>query len=45
MLLIVKELIKSDVNFNDLNKKSNREQNNDNKTDIDIDEDLMYYEN
>ncbi len=56
MPLTVKELIKSDVNFNDLDKESDGEQNNDdnfktlieyeeNETDIDIDEDLVYYEN
>ena len=55
--LIVKELIKSGVNFNDSNKESDGEQNDDdfevlteykeNETDLDIDinEDLMYYEN
>ena len=55
--LTVKELIKSGVNFNDSDKESDGEQNDDNfevlieyeenETDLDIDinEDLVYYEN
>ena len=55
--LTVKELIKSSVNFSDSDKESDGEQNDDdfevlteyeeNKTnlDIDINEDLVYYEN
>ena len=57
MPLTVKELIKSDVNFSDSDKESDKEQNDDNfevlteyeenETDLDIDinEDLVYYEN
>ena len=57
MSLTVKELIKNGVNFSDSNKESNEEQNDDdfevlteyeeNETDLDIDinEDLVYYEN
>ena len=56
MPLTVKKLIKSDMNFNNLDKESDEEQNNndnfetlteykENETDIDIDEDLVYYEN
>ena len=55
--LTIKELIKNGVNFNDSDKESDGEQNDndfevlteykENKTDLDIDinEDLVYYEN
>jgi len=57
VLLTVKELIKSDVNFSDSDKESDGEQNDDDfevltkykeneiDLDIDINEDLVYYEN
>ncbi len=50
--LTIKELVKGNIKFNDLDKESDEEQNietltkyEENESDLDIDEDLVYDEN